>query len=91
MDRDVPRRAPISLITAAHYVCAPDRSRLRLLVGPFTAADQAQEWIGPAQDYLLAQGELELAIEARVSRLVCRDAVARVGDLNAALGLSQLE
>jgi hypothetical protein len=74
-------------IAGVHYVCAADGLRMRLLVGPFTTAAEAQHWVGPAQDVLLWQGELEVAVETGVSRLLTRAGLARPGDLNHQLGL----
>jgi hypothetical protein len=76
-----------TLRTASHYVCASEGTRMRLLVGPFATDAEAEDWVAPAQDLLLAQGELELAIQAGVSRLLSEPSTVRRGDLNQELGI----
>jgi hypothetical protein len=73
--------------TAAHYVTSAEGAHIQLLVGPFPTDYEATLWLDTAQDVLLGRGQVEAALNIRVTRLVNKPMGARSGELNSLLGV----
>jgi len=71
----------------SHYVMTSDGAKVRLLVGPFTTASEAERWVLTSERLLLQNKLVQAAKGIRLTRLLGDPALAPRGELNTALGV----
>jgi hypothetical protein len=76
-----------SATTFSHYVMTSDGAKVRLLVGPFASALEAEQWVLTSERLLLENKLVNAAKGVRLTRLLGEPALAPRGELNSALGV----